>query len=89
MDNERAETIAKCLVDLIWGHGVLKQIIHDRAAEFLAEVLQETAHIMGISQLPTSGGHPQTSGLVECIDRTPKQMLCKLSVIKVGIGTNY
>ena len=66
-----------------------RRIIHDRAAEFLAEVLQETPHIMGISQLPTSGGHPQTNGLVECINRTPRQILCKLLVIKVGIGTNY
>ena len=65
-------------MDLIWHHGVPRRIIHDRAAEFLAEVLQETAHNMGISQLPTSGGHPQTNGLVECLNRTLKQMLCKL-----------
>ena len=85
VDNRRAETVAECLVDLIWRHGVPRRIIHDRAAEFLAEVLQETAHIMGISQLPTSGGHPQTNGLVERFNRTLKQMFCKL----VNKGRNW
>ena len=33
---------------------------------------------MGISQPPTSGGHPQTNGLVECLNRTLKQILSKL-----------
>ena len=54
------------------------RIIHDRAAEFLSEVLQETASLLGITQLPTSGGHPQTDSLVERFNRTLKQMLAKL-----------
>ena len=41
-------------------------------------MLQETASLLGISQLPTSGGHPQTDGLVERFNRTLKQMLAKL-----------
>ena len=76
--NRKAETVAACLVDLIWRHGVPSRIIHDRAAEFLSEVIQETAHLMGMTQLPTSGGHPQTNGLVERFNRTLKQMLSKL-----------
>ena len=46
-----------------------RKIIHDRAAEFLSDVLQDTASIMGLTQLPTSGGHPQTDGLVERLNR--------------------
>ena len=76
--DRKAETVAKCLLDLIWKHGVPARIIHDRAAEFLSEVLQETAALMGITQLPTSGGHPQTDGLVERFNKTLKQMLTKL-----------
>ena len=34
------------------------RIIHDRAAEFMAEVLQETASLLGVTQLPTSGVTP-------------------------------
>jgi len=44
----------------------------------LADVLQETAALLGITQLPTSGGHPQTDRLVEHFNRTLKQMLKKL-----------
>ena len=39
--------------------------LHDRAPEFLSNVLQDTAAIFGLQQLPTSGGHPQMDGLVE------------------------
>ena len=54
------------------------RIIHDRAAEFMAEVLQEIASLLGVTQLQMSGGHPQTDGLVECFNHTLKQMLAKL-----------
>ena len=70
--------MAKCLLDVVWKHGVPLRIIHDRAAEFLSEVVQEVATLLGVSQLPTSGGHPQTDGLVERFNRTLKQMLSKL-----------
>jgi len=33
---------------------------------------------MGLEQLPTTGGHPQTDDLVERFNRTLKQMLAKL-----------
>jgi len=61
-------------------HGVPDRIIHDRAAEFMSEVLvlQETARMFGLTQLPTSGAHPQTDGLVEGLDRILKQMLSKV-----------
>ena len=73
-----ASTVAKCLADLIYRHGVPSTIIHDRASEFLADVLQDTAFILGIKQLPTSPGHPQCDGLVERFNRTLKSMLSKL-----------
>lgn len=78
-----ASTVAKCLADLIWKHGVPVKIIHDRAAEFLSDIVQETATLLGISQLPMSGGHPQTDGQVKRMNRTLKQMLAKV-VMKNG-----
>ena len=54
------------------------KIIHDRAAEFLSDIVQETATLLGIAQLPTSGGHPQMDGQVERMNRTLKQMLSKV-----------
>jgi len=74
----KATTVAKCLADVIWRHGVPSRIIHDRAAEFLSNVIQETTQVVGVKQLPTSGGHPQTDGLVERLNQTLKQMLTKV-----------
>ena len=54
------------------------KIIHDRAAEFLSDMVQETAKLLGITQLPTSGGHPQTDGQVERVNKTLQQMLAKV-----------
>ena len=59
------------------------KIIHDQAAEFLSEVLQESVASVGLDQLPTSGGHPQTDGLVKQFDHALKQRLDKV-VIKKG-----
>ena len=78
-----ANTVAKCLCEIIWRHGVPRKIIHDRAPEFLSDLLQDTAELIGVKQLPTTGGHPQTDGLVERFNRTLKNMLCKL-VAKKG-----
>ena len=39
--DRKAETVAKCLVDVIWKHGTLARIIYDRVAEFLSKVFQE------------------------------------------------
>ena len=38
--DRKAETVAKCLLDITWRHGVPSRIIYDRATEFMAEVLQ-------------------------------------------------
>ena len=81
LPDRKAETVAKCLLDLIWKHGVPLRIIHDRAAEFFAEILQEAATLLGVTQLPTSGGHAQLDGLVKRFNRTLKQMLTR----RVGI----
>ena len=76
--DSKAETIAMCLLDITWWHDVPSRIIHDRAVEFMAEVLQETALLLGIMQLPTSRGHHQKEGLLERFNRMLKQMLVRL-----------
>ena len=44
----------------------------------MSEMLQETVRIFGLTQLQTSGSHPQKNGLVKSLNRTLKQMLCKI-----------
>ena len=71
-----AQTVAKCLADVIYTHGVPSAIIHDSAPEFLSDILQDTAFILGIKT--TSPSHPQCDGLVERFNRALKLMLSKL-----------
>ena len=78
MPDRKAETVAKCLMDFIYKHGVPNRVIHDQAAEFFSEVLQETARLIGVTQLPTLGSYQQTDGQVEILNRTLKQMMSKL-----------
>jgi len=80
LKDRSAQIVAKCLTDFVCKHGVPNRIVHDRVA---GDVLQETARILGLTQLPTSGAHPQTDGLVERLNGTFKQMLSKI-VIKGG-----
>ena len=53
--DHKANTVADCLADLIWRHGVPSLIIHDRGPEFLSDVLQDTAAIFGLSNCPHQG----------------------------------
>ena len=82
MEDRKVTTVAHCLADFIWRHGVPVKIIHDQVAEFLYDVLQEIAQILKVTQLPTSGGHPQTDRLVERLNLTLKQMLFKVRSIQ-------
>ena len=58
---------------LICQHGVPVKTIHDQAAEFLRDVLQETAQILGVTQLPTSGRHPATNWWISEITKSNPQ----------------
>ena len=70
--------VAKCLAEVVWRHGVPAKIIHDRAAEFLSDVLQDMAAILRLKRFLTSWGYLQTDGLVKCFNSTLKIMLVKL-----------
>ena len=65
------------------------KIIYDKAAEFLVDTVHNTFTLFLISQLPTSGGHPQMGGYpqmdgqVERMNRTLKQMPSKVVKEKV------
>ena len=52
-------------------------IIHDRTLEFLSNVLQAAA-MYGLQHQPTSGGYPQTDGLVNRLNWALKSLLTKL-----------
>ena len=59
--DQTAETIAKLLVEkIICVHGVPEQLLSDRGANFLSDLVLEVCSLLGIEKLNSSGYHPQT-----------------------------
>ena len=76
--DQTALTIARLLVDqIIARHGVPSDLLSDRGANFLSQLMQEVCHQMGIHKFNTTAYHPQTDGLVERFNRTLLDMLAK------------
>ena len=74
--DQKAETIAKLLVEqVVARHGVPEQLLSDRGANFLSELMQEVCSLLGIKNI-TSGYHPQTDS-IERFNRTLINMLSK------------
>lgn len=76
--DQKAETIAKFFVEhIVTHHGVPEQLLSDRGANFLSNLVQEVCALLGVTKINTSGYHPQTDGLVEWFNRTLITMLSK------------
>lgn len=75
---QSALTIAKLLVErIITSHGVPKELISDRGAAFLSNLIQEVYRLLGIHKVSTMAYHLQKDGLVERFHRTLTSMLAK------------
>ena len=76
--DQSALTIAKLLGEhVISRHGVPAEVLSDRGASFLSNLMQEVCRLMGIKKVNTTAYHPQTDGLVERYNRTLIDMLAK------------
>ena len=70
--------IAQLLCEqIICQHGIPEQLLSDRGANFLSELILETCKVLGVKKLNTSGYHPQTDGLVEKFNSTLTNMIAK------------
>ena len=87
--DQTALTIARLLVEqVVSRHGVPSQLLSDRGAAFLSNLLRELCTVIGIKKVNTTAYHPQTDGLVERFNRTLTGMLAKTSE-KGGPGLGY
>lgn len=76
--DQRAETIARLLVEyIVCRHGVPEELLSDRGANFLSDVILQLCSLLGIKKINTSGYHPQTDGLVEKFNCTITNMIFK------------
>ncbi len=58
--DQSALTIAKLLVgEVITRHGVPKELLSNRGAAFLSNLLQEVYRLMGIHKVSTTAYHPR------------------------------
>jgi len=78
--NQSSETLAKALVDnVICRHGVPKELLSDRGANLLSNLMLDICTLTGMKKINTTAYHPQTDGLVENFNRTLRTMLAKHS----------
>ena len=78
MPDQRAETIVKLfVVNVVCRHGVPEQLLSDRGANFLSDLIQGVCDVLGVKKVNTSGYHPQTDGLVEKFNSTLINMVAK------------
>ncbi len=78
--DQTSETIARVLVDqILCRHGVPRELLSDRGANFLSEVIRDVCKMAGMKKVNTTAYHPQTDGLVENFNKTLRSMLAKHS----------
>lgn len=78
--DQNATTIARILVEEIFcRHGAPEQLLSDRGANFLSELIQEICKILSVKKINTSGYHPQSDGLVEKFNSTLISLLSKVA----------
>ena len=83
MADQRAETVARLLVEnVVCRHGVPEELLSDRGANFLSELMQSVCDLLGMKKVNTSGYHPQTDGLVEKFNSTLISMIAKCCEVR-------
>ena len=76
--DQTAETIARMFVELIvCRHGAPWELLSDRGANFLSDLVAAVCNLFDIQKVNTSGYHPQTNWLCERFNSTLIQMLAK------------
>jgi len=76
--DQTAETIARLFVEgVVCRHGAPQELLSDRGANFLSDLVSEVCKLFDVKKLNTSGYHPQTNGLCERFNSTLIQMLAK------------
>ena len=74
--DQRAETVAKCLVDeVISRFGVPGYIHSDQGRQFESELYQEVCFLLDIKKTRTTPYHPQSDGMVERFNKTLEALL--------------
>ena len=77
MPDQKAETVADCLLLWVYDHGVPERLHSDQGRQFEAAVFQELCKRLGIDKTRTTPYHPESDGMVERFMRTLKDIVSK------------
>ncbi|NXT45277.1 TF211 protein, partial [Pelecanoides urinatrix] len=76
---ETAEVVTKIILeDILPRYGLINNIDSDRGPHFTAQILQQVTQALGIKWRLHTPWHPQSSGRVERMNKTIKNVLTKL-----------
>ena len=76
--DQKAETIALLFIEhVVCRHGIPEELLSDKGANFLSNLIQEICQVLGVKKINTSGYHPQTDGLVEKFNAMLISMIAK------------
>ena len=76
--DQRSETFARLFVDnIICRHGIPEELLSDRGANFLSDLILSICETFGVKKINTSGYHPRTDGLVEKFNSTLINLIAK------------
>ena len=70
-----AEQVAEALTTFFSRVGIPSEILTDQATNFMARLMKEVYHLLGVKPIRTNPYHPQTDGLVEQFNQILKSIL--------------
>ena len=77
MKDQKAETVADCLLLWVYDYGVPERLHSDQGRQFESAVFQELCRRLGIEKTRTTPYHPESDGMVERFMRTLKDVVSK------------
>jgi len=75
IEDQTAETVAKCVIDFICNLGIMQQLLTDQGTDFESELISELMDLLDVHKLRTTPFRPETDGITEKMNRTIKEML--------------
>jgi transposase InsO family protein len=75
LEDQQAETIVKCLLEVITRHGAINVLLSDQGTNFESQKVKDLCSTYGIEKRRTSPYHPMCDGMVERFKRTLLSML--------------
>jgi hypothetical protein len=75
LEDQQADSIVKCLLEVISRHGAMKILLSDQGSNFESQKVKDLCELYGIDKRRTSPYHPMCDGMVERFNRTLLSML--------------